>query len=30
MSYFTTETYSMKRDILKFSEKISEGVTTQP
>ncbi len=22
MSYFTTETYSMKRDILKFSEKI--------
>ncbi len=25
MSYFTTETYSMKRDILKFSEKISEG-----
>lgn len=25
MSYFTTETYSMKRDILKFSEKISKG-----
>ena len=27
MSYCTTETYTMKRDVLKFSEKISKVLT---
>ena len=26
MNYFTTNTYKMKRDILNFSKKISEGL----